>query len=172
MDHKRRKVERARYEEMQKPVYVLGHLYEDISSDEEDRSEPVNQLRLHRQLDSVCDIRTVISENTEEAEDTRHVIISENAESDDDSAEETGYQTDVNNNCTVTKTTICLVMNRSVRRDPCGTEEISRDSQIVYSEDIDPKDIDFAAVATDILDEVPKHFNDEHVNVRLVKGDL
>lgn len=63
-------------------------------------------------------------------------------------------------------------MNRTVRREPSGTEEISRDSQIIYSEDVDLKDVDFVSVATDILTEVPKHFIDEHVYVRLAKRNL
>lgn len=58
---------------------------------------------------------------------------------------------DENNNCTLFKTTICLIMNRTVRREPSGTEEIIRDSQIIYSEDVDPKDVDYVSLATDIL---------------------
>lgn len=96
--------------------------------------------------------------------------------SDEDSDDECLIKPDIdfdeNNNCTVFKTTICLIMNRTVRREPSGTEEITRDSQIICSEDVDPKDVDFVSVATHILTKVRKHFTDEHVNVRLVKGNL
>lgn len=42
-------------------------------------------------------------------------------------------------------------MNLTVRREPSGKEEITRDSQIIYSEDVDPKDVDLVSVATYIL---------------------
>ena len=174
MDHKRRRVDRGKYEEMQKPVYVLSHLYDDISSDEEFGgsmnnlidSDDLEEISVHsadldfvdelfRDSDSVCDERNVVNE-TDEIKDTREVIVNSDTDSESDS---TSDPTDENNNRKVTKTTICLVMNRTVRRAPCGTEEISRDSQIIYSEDLDPKDIDFASVAIDILNEVPRHFN-------------
>lgn len=93
-------------------------------------------------------------------------------DSDDECLIKPDSDFDENNNCTVFKTTICLIMNRTVRREPSGTEEITRDSQIIYSEDVDPKDVDFVSVATHILTKVRKHFTDEHVNVRLVKGNL
>lgn len=41
-------------------------------------------------------------------------------------------------------------MNRTVRREPSSTEEIIRDSQIIYSEDIDPKDVYFVSVAAHV----------------------
>lgn len=65
-------------------------------------------------------------------------------------------------------------MNRTVRREPSSTEEIIRDSQIIYSEDVDPKDVYFVSVAAHvhILTEHPKHFTYEYVNVRLVKVNL
>nr|XP_022300700.1 uncharacterized protein LOC111108908 [Crassostrea virginica] len=170
MDHKRRRVDRGKYEEMQKPVYVLSHLYDDISSDDEFGgsmnnlidSDYLEKISVHsadldfvdelfRDSDSVCDERNVVNE-TDEIKDTREVIVNSDTDSESDS---TSDPTDENNNRKVTKTTICLVMNRTVRRAPCGTEEIS----IIYSEDLDPKDIDFASVAIDILNEVPKHFN-------------
>lgn len=93
-------------------------------------------------------------------------------DSDDECLIKPDSDFDENNNCTVFKTTICLIMNRTVRREPSGTEEITRDSQIIYSEDVDPKDVDFVSVATHILTKVRKNFTDEHVNVRLVKGNL
>ncbi|XP_062598693.1 uncharacterized protein LOC134260127 [Saccostrea cucullata] len=166
MDQKRRKVERERYEETKKPVYVLSHLYEDISSDEEGLSEPVNQLiesddleeisvnsmdfdfidELLGESDSISDERIVISEDGNDYMDIRQVIVCDDTNSDRDN-DSIMTETDDNNNRAVTKTTICLAMNRTVRRDPCRTEEITRDSQIVYSEDVNPKDIDFESVA-------------------------
>ena len=172
MDHKRRRVDRGKYEEIQKPVYVLSHLYDDISSDEEFGgsmndlidSDDLEEISVHsadldvvdelfRDSDSVCDEKIVVNE-TGDIKDTRDVIVNSDSESDS-----TSDPTDENNNRKVTKTTICLVINRTVSRAPCRTEEISRDSQIIYSEDLDPKDIDFASVAIDILNEVPRHFN-------------
>lgn len=110
---------------------------------------------LFRDSDSVCDEKIVVNE-TGEIKHTREVIVNSDTDSESDN---TSDPMDDNNNRKVTKTTICLVMNRTVSRAPCGTEEISRDSQIIYSEDLDPKHVDFASVAIDILNEVPKHFN-------------
>lgn len=70
---------------------------------------------------------------------------------DDECLNKPESDSDENNNCTVFKATICLIMNRTVRREQSGTEEITQESQISYSEDVDPKDVDFVGVATDIL---------------------
>lgn len=58
---------------------------------------------------------------------------------------------DENNNCTLFKTTICLIMNLTVRRKPSGKEEITQDSQSIYSEDVHPKNVDLVSVPTYIL---------------------
>lgn len=80
-------------------------------------------------------------------------------------------KTDENNNVTVReRSTICLVLNKTVIRRPDGTEEEIRDSQIVYSKDLNPEDINFRDVASEILREVPKHFEDG--NIRIVRGNL
>ena len=110
---------------------------------------------LFRDSYAVCDKKIVVNE-TGEIKDTREVIVNSDTDSESDN---TSDPMDDNNNRKVTKTTICLVMNRTVSRAPCGTEEIFRDSQIIYLDDLDPKDVDFASVAIDILNEVPKHFN-------------
>lgn len=55
-----------------------------------------------------------------------------------------GKKTYENNNVTVLeRSTICLVLNKTVIRKPDGTEEEIRDSQIVYSKDLNPEGINF-----------------------------
>lgn len=168
-------------------------MYDDISSEEEEICEPLTDLINSDDLEDIsvhstdfdfvdeilgyrkyaCDERTVITEEAEEIKDTREVILSfSDSDKHDECSDKPESYSDENNNCTVSKTTICLTMIRTVRLEPSGTEEITRYSQIIYSEDVHPKDVDVVSVATHILTEVPKHFTDEHVNVRLVKGDL
>lgn len=119
--------------------------------------------------------------DTDEGERPRYeedgVVISDSRsdeDSDDECPNKPESDSDENNNWTVVKTTICLIMNQTVRREPSGAEEITRDSHTNYSEDVDPKDVQFVSVSTYILTEVSKHFTDEHVifNVNLVKGNL
>lgn len=61
-------------------------------------------------------------------------------------------------------------MNQIVGSDLRETEDITRDFQIIYSVHVDPKDVEFVLVATDILTKVSKHFTGKHVNVKLVRG--
>lgn len=77
---------------------------------------------------------------------------------------------DSNCSTNIQKSTLCLVLNKTVKRNPGGTEGESIDSHIVYSEDLNPEDIIFRDVANEILREVPKHFEDG--NIRIVRGDL
>lgn len=65
--------------------------------------------------------------------------------SDDDSdLSGKGKKTYENNNVTVLeRSTICLVLNKTVIRKPDGTEKEIRDSQIVYSKDLNPEGINF-----------------------------
>lgn len=92
------------------------------------------------------------SERREYEEDGGMISDSRSDEdSDDECLNKPESDSDENNNCTVFKAMICLIMNRTVRREQSGTEEITQESQISYSEDVDPKDVDFVAVATDIL---------------------
>lgn len=46
-------------------------------------------------------------------------------DSDDECPKKPESDSDENNNCTVFRTTICLIMNRSVRHELSGTEEIT-----------------------------------------------
>lgn len=100
MEDKRR-IERKKFQEMKKLVYVLSHLYEDISSDEEmctsvthliesDDLEAISVCtddfdfveKLLEESDSVCDDRAVITKDTciKETEDTREVILSDHSD--------------------------------------------------------------------------------------------
>lgn len=98
-------------------------------------------------------------------------VISDSPSDDDSDLSGESKKTDENNNVTVReRSTICLVLNKTVIRRPDGTEEEIRDSQIVYSKDLNPEDINFRDVASEILREVSKHFEDG--NIRIVRGDL
>lgn len=117
-----------------------------------------------------CENNSSEKENGERREYEEDGGMISDSRSDEDSDDECPNKPESDSNCTVFNTKICLSMNRTVRREPSGTEEITRDCQIIYLEDVDPKDVDFVSVATDILSQVPKHFTDEHITVRLVKG--
>ena len=111
-------------------------------------------------MTSVSDDRGVILEEPTpciiDSEDTRDVIMSDcDSVTEDEDINESSC-TDENNNHEV-KTTICLVLNRTITQNQCGAIEMTRDSQILYSKDVIPKDIDFVTIATQILQEVPEH---------------
>lgn len=95
-----------------------------------------------------------------------------NGTSDDDGELSIEIQeTDKNKNvAAMERSTICLVLNKTVIRKPDGTEEQIRDSHIVYSEYLNPEYINFRYVACEILTEVPRHFEDGYI--RIFRGDL
>lgn len=113
--------------------------------------------------DKTADTRTVISVNDDETDI--------NSTSDDDSdLSGESHETDENNNVAAAeRSTICLVLNKTVKRKPDGTEEEIRDSHAVYSEDLNPEDINFRDVACEILTEAPRHFEDGYI--RIVRGN-
>uniref|UniRef100_A0A8W8NWS1 Uncharacterized protein n=1 Tax=Magallana gigas TaxID=29159 RepID=A0A8W8NWS1_MAGGI len=53
---------------------------------------------------------------------------------------------------------------------PDGRTEISRNSQIIYSEDVDPEDVDFRSVVSEIAEDVAECLRKG--NVREMKGDF
>lgn len=89
--------------------------------------------------------------------DTRSVI----CESDSDEA-------DITPN--VLKSTVCLVLNKVQRRFPDRMEEVERDTQVIYSEDLNPENINVRDIAKAILDEIPRLL--EANRVRFVRGKL
>lgn len=149
---------------------MLSHLYDNISSEEEEVCEPLTGLINIVDLEDIsvhstdfdfvddkigdrvyaCDKRTVITEEAEDIKDTSEVILSFSDSNDHDDQcpdvpESISYE---NNNCTVFKTTICLVINRTVRHEPSGREEITRYYRSIYSGDVNPKDLDFVSGQT------------------------
>lgn len=89
--------------------------------------------------------------------DTRSVI----CESDSDEA-------DITPN--VLKSTVFLVLNKVQRRFPDRMKEVERDTQVIYSEDLNPENINVREIAKAILDEIPRLL--EANRVRLVRGKL
>lgn len=82
-------------------------------------------------------------------------MISDSPSDDDNDFSGESQETDENNNVTIReRSTICLVLNKTMIRKPDGTEKEIRDSHIVYSEDLNPEDINFRDVASEILREV------------------
>jgi hypothetical protein len=178
MDQKRRRIDRSKYEEMRKPVYVLSDLYDDISSEEEECREPTDHLI---DVDDLVEISVgsvdwnfiddllgesdslgpVVTGNA----DSRKVIVTDHAEREDGNEEETGDEDDEksgkeevedtgeedidSNNNSVS--TICLLMRTTTRTNPDGSEEVTRDSHISYSENVNPE-VDIRGVADHILD--------------------
>lgn len=145
--------ERREYEEDDNDQRVQGEedgeqrVYDDISSEKEVfepltdliNSDDFEDISVHStDLDFVddvlgdheyaCDERTVITEEAGEIKYTREVILSfsDSDEHDDECTDKPESDSDENNNCTVFKTTIFLIMNRTLRREPSGAEEITR----------------------------------------------
>ncbi|XP_062569353.1 centrosome-associated zinc finger protein Cp190-like [Saccostrea cucullata] len=196
MPSKRRRVELDDFFESRKPVYVHSDLYEDISSDENDETycdaqetdvtyvnylddisfaselpeidESLVEDILHNCADFTSD--RIVEMLEDESTDTREVIFIDEDSQPETSACDSDRDSEHQDTDLTQRSTICLVLYKTVKRNLDGTEEISRDSHIVYSEDLNPDDVDFPNVANEILKEVPKHFEDGHV--RIVKGDI
>ncbi|XP_062586691.1 centrosome-associated zinc finger protein Cp190-like [Saccostrea cucullata] len=123
---------------------------------------------LHNCADFTSD--RIVEMLEDESTDTREVIFIDEDSQPETSACDSDRDSEHRDTDLTQRSTICLVLHKTVKRNLDGTEEISRDSHIVYSEDLNPDDIDFPNVANEILKEVPKHFEDGHV--RIVKGDI
>ncbi|XP_052691973.1 uncharacterized protein LOC128170021 [Crassostrea angulata] len=196
MSSKRKLVDREMFMQAKKPVYVLSDFYENISSDEEETWDKTNTAEddLEHLSISSCEfaelssvdeafVEEILGESNideqqvhnEEDGDKRvrneTDVISDSPSDDYSDVSDESKRTDENNNVTIReRSTICVTLNKTVIRKPDGTEEEIRDSKIVYSKDLNPEDIDFRDVVSEILREIPKHF--EHGNVRIVRGDL
>lgn len=196
MSSKRKLVDREMFMQAKKPVYVLSDFYENISSDEEETLDKTNTAEddLEHLSISSCEfaelssvdeafVEEILGEgnideqqvHNEEDGDKRvrneTDVISDSPSDDYSDVSDESKKTDENNNVTIReRSTICLTLNKTVIRKPDGTEEEIRDSKIVYSKDLNPEDIDFRDVVSEILREIPKHF--EHGNVRIVRGNL
>lgn len=68
--------------------------------------------------------------------------------SSDSSAQ--GSEMYTSRNVLVTKSSVCFVINKVTTTYPDGRTEKSGNSQIVYSEDVDPEDVDFQSVVSEI----------------------
>ncbi|XP_062570613.1 uncharacterized protein LOC134241369 [Saccostrea cucullata] len=105
---------------------------------------------------------------TEEILDSPDVSATANSSSEDSIV----YDIDDNNNrVSVETSTNCLVMKKTIRTNPDGSEKINRGYQFIYSENINPEEVDFRDLAEEILDEAPRHLAPS-ARVRIVKGDL
>jgi hypothetical protein len=62
-------------------------------------------------------------------------------------------------------------MKKTVRKNPDGFEEVTRDSQIIYSEKVNLEEVNFVEVVNEIMQEVPRHLAWD-ATVHLVAGDL
>ncbi|XP_062592270.1 uncharacterized protein LOC134253704 [Saccostrea cucullata] len=190
MDRKRYSVKRQSYEEAQKPVYVLSEQYENISSDEEfttenDRDEqPKQQSELDFLEDISLDSGDIPSDDfVRDLLDAENLTRPEEEDIDDEGRSETPesrveYETlsereesdNEHNNVTQVKSTICLILNKVTTTFPDGKIEVSRDSQILYSEDIDPENVDFNSVASEVFEEVKEHCREG--KTRVIRGDF
>ncbi|XP_061196429.1 uncharacterized protein LOC133204703 [Saccostrea echinata] len=191
-------VNRDFYSSSKKPVYVLSDLYEDISSDEDEviRMDQTPQNCDIGQSDFMQDLE-IISVNTNDFEDRADELL-DYCDIDDermvvaDSDKEEEIEEDQNSdggrkvefrdtdsdiasedcidNNNITKSTVCLLLNKTTRNYPDGTIEVSRDTHVVYFEDLTPSEIDYESVASEVLSEIPKHF--EEGNIRFTSGDF
>ena len=173
-------------------MYIISDFYEDISSNEEEMhyhetAQPsvtdyyqdleiisVNSDDLPEVDDAfVSEILGEVEGNTcsgptEESVWSPDVSEAANSSSEDNDMHD---MDDNNNHISVETSTICLVMKKKIRTNPDGTEEINRESQIIYSENVNPEEVDFRELASEILNEVPRHLAPS-ARVRVVKGDL
>ena len=62
-------------------------------------------------------------------------------------------------------------MRTTTRVNPDESEEVTRDSHISYSENVNPEEVDIQEVADHILEEVPRHLA-PGARVRVVSGDI
>lgn len=77
---------------------------------------------------------------------------------------------DTSSDVIVTKSSICFVINKVTTTYPDGRTEISRNSQIVCSEDVDPEDVVFQSVVSEIAEDVAECVRKR--NVRELRGDF
>jgi hypothetical protein len=89
---------------------------------------------------------------------------------DYDTVYESESDIDVNNNVVRTKSTVCLILNKVMTTYPDGKIEVSRNSEILYSEDLKPEEVDFQSVASEVLEEENDNFREG--NIRVMKGDF
>ena len=93
-----------------------------------------------------------------------------NTDYDTVSESESESDIDMNHNVIRTKSTVCLILNKVTTTYPDGKIEVSRNSQILYSEDLKPEEVDFQSVACEVLAEVNEHLHEG--NYREMKGDF
>lgn len=97
-------------------------------------------------------------------EDPPVVAATEEEEDDDDKEEEDAVQND-NDQLIDTETTVCLCLTRTVKTFKNGRTEETRNTSISHSENVNLNEVDLAAVALDILYEVPIKFSWPSVRV-------
>uniref|UniRef100_K1PJC9 Protein tramtrack, beta isoform n=1 Tax=Magallana gigas TaxID=29159 RepID=K1PJC9_MAGGI len=187
MEYKKFTVNYQSYEEARKPVYVLSEQYENISSDEDETifamktEESLNASdHVHSNECNFLDDMSVSSleipsdsfvnellENTEEDAGDEHTPETENCLLDSSASDS---EMDTDRDVTVTKSSVCFLINKVTTTHPDGRTEVSRTTQIIYSEDINPEDVDFRSVVSEIAEDVAECLRKG--NVREMKGDF
>lgn len=171
MEDKKYTVNRQSYEEARKPVYVLSEQYENISSDEDETTFAMKTDESPRASDHAHSndwnfLDDVSVSSLEIPSDSFVNELLENTEEDavdeqtpetedrllDSSASDSEMDTD--RDVTITKSSVCFVINKVTTTYPDGRTEVSRTSQIIYSEDVDPEDVDFRSVVSEIAEDV------------------
>ena len=158
---------------------IKSEMYEDISSDEEwddVRVTPENVQAVAMSENKIPEnVQAVaVSENTI-PDNVRAGAVSENHEPDNvkENAENRNWDngqassdfqnmeddiitiSDSDDDATVNTHTIILKMVRRTKTKRDGQSETNREMEIMYSENLDPRNINFCGVAEDILTEVP-----------------
>lgn len=199
MDDQRKVVHKNVYKEATRPVYILSNLYEDISSDEEEfeNQDLINEMDFREdislesgeQIDENF-VDNIISEMRED--DVRLVEVADEDEGDltdssnyspnndyndekmggNESNTSSSSDSDDNVDYPVGRAihSIGLNLKTTLTRFSSGNEEITRETDIIYSEDIDPQNIDLERLVSEIFHEVPRHFADR--NFRFMKGNF
>lgn len=106
-------------------------------------------------------------ENTEEDAVDEHTPETEDRLLDSSAS---NSEMDTDRDVTVTKSSVCFLINKVTTTHPDGRTEVSRTSQIIYSEDVNPEDVDFRSVVGEIAEDVTECLRKG--NVREMKEDF
>ena len=106
-------------------------------------------------------------------DDDAHVD-DDDAHVDDDDAhvDEDDGNVEMDDNPQIRKSVIVLCMQKNTRIYPNGYTEVTRDTNISHSRDIDLSVERYEDIALDILNEVPQHFYDRNVRVVEIDSDV
>ena len=115
--------------------------------------------------DDANDIREVVHDSPEQ-NDTHVDEDDDHVDDNDAHVDEDDGNVEMDDNPQIRKSVIVLCMQKNTRIYPNGYTEVTRDTNISHSRDIDLSVERYEDIALDILNEVLQHFYDRNVRVR------